>query len=126
MEEEVGVRFAASACWVATAPKLRPAPAPATAASLATARPAAMPPAAAPPVLPLAPDDAPEALPPVELPDPGDGVLGLGALPSSTLFGDAIGRRLIGMGSGRFIADFASCSADIAWYMSNPMKLIAL
>jgi len=25
-----------------------------------------------------------------------------------------------GVGRGRFIADLASCSADIAWYMSKP------
>jgi hypothetical protein len=31
-----------------------------------------------------------------------------------------------GIGSGRFRADLASSSADIAWYMSKPMKLIAL
>ena len=38
----------------------------------------------------------------------------------------AAGGGSIGIGSGRFSADLASCSADIAWYMSKPMKLIAL
>ena len=31
-----------------------------------------------------------------------------------------------GMGMGRLRADLASCSADMAWYMSKPMKAMAL
>ena len=42
------------------------------------------------------------------------------------VLGSAVGLLLIGIGSGRLRADLASCSADIAWYMSKPMKLIAL
>ena len=41
--------------------------------------------------------------------------------PSSTDFA-AFGWGLTGIGIGRFIADLASCSLDIAWYMSKPMK----
>ena len=46
--------------------------------------------------------------------------------PSSTLLGCELGARFIGIGIGRLSADLPSCSADIAWYMSKPMKLIAL
>ena len=67
------------------------------------------------------------------LPAPEGAIAGVGGVPPPppeppprTWAGSAIGRRLIGIGIGRFSADFASCSADIAWYMSNPMKLIAL
>src|SRR5690348_7708811 len=113
-------------------------PTPAVAASFATISPAPTPPAAAPPAaaVPL-PDAAPADPLPAEAepdagaggagdPPPGAPLLPLLAPPSRILLGSALGRRLIGIGNGRLRADFASCSADIAWYMSKPMKLIAL
>ena len=61
------------------------------------------------------------------LPAPEGATAGVGGVPPPrTWAGSAIGRRLIGIGIGRFSADFASCSADIAWYISKPMKLMAL
>ncbi|KJL29677.1 hypothetical protein RL72_00307 [Microbacterium azadirachtae] len=65
------------------------------------------------------------------MPPPVDGApVGAGGLPppegtsppSRIFFGDAPLPPPVGTGTGRFIADFASCSADIAWYMSNPTK----
>ena len=43
-----------------------------------------------------------------------------------TLAGSLPVRRESGIGIGRLSAALASCSADIAWYMSKPMKAIAL
>src|SRR3954462_14515282 len=135
-----GAWFAASVCCDAAAPTERPVRTPAVPASLATPRPATMPaatPPAAPPVPAPPPDAAPPAPPPdAPAPDPEPGAGGVGEPaeppllvpdpPSRTLLGSDPGRRLIGIGMGRLRADFASCSADIAWYMSKPMKLIAL
>ncbi|TVS24863.1 hypothetical protein EKI51_04290 [Corynebacterium sanguinis] len=54
-------------------------------------------------------------------PPPFEGALPESVLPSSTFLAvSAFGAD--GTGTGRFSADFASCSDDIAWYMSNPTK----
>src|SRR5680860_1760805 len=132
-----GAWFAASVSADARPPTDRPAPTPALKDWAATrAPPATAPPAAPAPA--LAPADEPP--PAARVAPPPDDPVGAGAgggpappavpppfdPPSRTLLGSAPGRRLIGIGSGRLSADLASCSADIAWYMSKPMKLIAL
>src|SRR4051812_490771 len=90
----------------------------------------AVPPVAPPDAAP--PNAAPDSPPPPEAVGAGVGPRPFAPPPAApsggpkTFFGWAPPRPPTGMGSGRLSALLASCSADIAWYMSKPMKLIAL
>ncbi|MBL3686182.1 hypothetical protein D3248_04335 [Leucobacter zeae] len=122
--------FAAATAAIPTGPAAAPAPAPPAAAPpAAPPLPAAAPPPPAAPAPPVGggggfggPPPAPPGgggFPPPPLEPP------VSPLPSSTR-GGVFPSGLPGMGTGRFIACFDSCSALIAWYMSKPTKLMNL
>ena len=138
--------WASAVCRTAL-PTFGPALAAAPAMAAPTATPVLAPPAAVPaplvPAVDAALPDAPVLEPPAApVPPPDD--TGPGPPPLDAAVGaglpragippppSPLGPRIffapsvmgeLGTGMGRLRADFASCSLDIAWYMSNPTKL---
>src|SRR5690606_33307419 len=128
--DEGSAAWLADDCPFAWAATKLPSRGPAAAASLATTAPAATAPLGAP--APLTPPELAAALtrppdvPPTDGPPPAtppDGGPPPESPPPSTLTGSAAPPRPeSGTGIGRLSDDLASCSADMAWYMSKPMK----